>query len=180
MKGNSRNAEAFAEVVEAHQRQVYGLALRLTKREDMAEDLTQETFVAAWKARDRYKGTGSMQAWIMRIAINKVRSYWRWKKLRNWLSLDAEGEGGEKTGHNVPDPSREADPSKSASDQGLAVMIREALGGLTERQREAVVLRAQGLSVEETASAMGVKEGTVKATFFQARQKLQERLKEAL
>lgn len=180
MGETSRDPEAFSRIVEQHQRRVFGLALKLTGRADAAEDITQETFVAAWKALDKFRGTGSLQAWIMRIAVNKTRSYWRWRKLRNFLSLDAEGPEGARPGDNVPDTSREADPAASAADPRLAELVEKALGELTERQREAVVLRAQGLSVEETALAMGVEPGTVKATFFQAKAKLRERLKEAL
>src|SRR5258706_10316006 len=80
--------DSFEEVMIRHQREIYGYILRMTNREDVADDLTQDTFVEAWKhlAALRYKA--AIRSWLFKIAINKVRSYGRWKRLRNFLSLD--------------------------------------------------------------------------------------------
>ncbi|MEW5906807.1 MAG: sigma-70 family RNA polymerase sigma factor [Elusimicrobiota bacterium] len=86
---------AFALIVDEHQRLVYSLALRLTGDTAAAEDIAQETFLSAWKHLDRFRGESSLKNWLARIAVNKVRSYWRWKKLRSWVGLSDRGEDGE-------------------------------------------------------------------------------------
>ena len=77
----------FSAVIEEHQRQVYSLALRLTGNAAAADDITQETFISAWKHLKGFRGDSSLKTWLLRIAANKVRSYWRWKKLRAWVGL---------------------------------------------------------------------------------------------
>lgn len=173
------DAEAFGRLVERHQKQVYGYILRMTGREDVADDLTQEAFVAAWRHLDGYREKGPFAAWLLRIALNKVRTYGRWKRLRNWLSLDAPAsneEEGASLSETLPDLAREADPAASAADPNLSRRLAGALAGLPERQREVLLLRASGLALEEIAGVLKVAVGTVKATLFAAKKKLQEGL----
>ncbi len=154
--------------------------MRMTGRADVADDLTQETFIAAWRNLKSYRETGSFNAWLMRIALNKTRSYWRWKKLRNWISLDAPAGGREDAtatvAETLKDVSREADPASAAADPVLERRLQEALAGLPERQREVLLLRAQGLELEEIGQALDIAEGTVKATLFAVKRKMQDRL----
>lgn len=172
------DSQAFGRLVELHQKGVYGLALRLTRRPEVAEDLTQETFLTAWQKLSSFKETGPFRAWLFRIALNKFRSYWRWKRLRNWLSLESlEREKGGKIDDSLDVSSRELDPGSVAEDPNLQKAIQAALLMLSSRQREVIVLRAQGLEIHEIASVLCIAEGTTKAHLFEAKRRLQEKLK---
>lgn len=170
----------FGRLVEAHQKQVYSLAIRLTGRGDVADDVTQESFLAAWKNISHFRGEASFRTWILKIALNKVRSYWRWAKLRDCISLDNSpnnrDEEGATLGDLMPDPSRAADPPSALEDARFQDDFQTILMGFSARQREVLLLRAQGLEIQEIGSVLGVASGTVKAHLFEAKRKLQGKL----
>jgi len=172
---------SFSRVIEEHQRQVYALALRLTGNAAAADDLTQETFISAWKHLKNFRGDSSLKTWLLRIAANKVRSYWRWKKLRAWVGLGRRDEDGEEPALEeiLPDaPSGRPEQAALAAD--LERRVQAAISALPPRQREVAALKAQGLSGEEIAGVLGMAEGTVKAHWFEARKKLEASLGEYL
>ena len=172
---------AFALLIEEHQRLVFAVALRLTASADAAEDITQETFIAAWKHLKDFRGESSLKTWLLRIAANKARSWWRWKKLRNWVGL-GRGEGEEDAA--APEdflPDRPGDrPEQLAIQADLERRVQAAIALLPPRQREVAVLRSQELTMTEIAAALGMAEGTVKAHWFEARRKLEASLGEYL
>lgn len=173
---------AFALLLEENQRLVYSVALRLTGNAAAAEDITQETFLAAWKNLKGFRGESSLKTWLLRIAANKARSYWRWKKLRTWFSLSAPANGDEEgpaLEDLLPDDPRER-PEQAAQAAELERRVQAAISALPPRQREVAALRAQGLSGAEIAAALGMAEGTVKAHWFEARKKLEASLGEYL
>ena len=69
-KAQKGDQDAFASLVDAHQRYVYNLAFRLVKDENEALDLTQETFVRAWTALPNFKGQSQFRTWLYRIVTN--------------------------------------------------------------------------------------------------------------
>lgn len=172
---------AFVLIEEDHQRLVYSLALRLTGNTAAAEDITQETFLSAWKNLDRFRGESSLKTWLARIAVNKVRSYWRWKKMRSWVSLSNRGKNGEVAPleERLPDDPR-GRPEQAALAAELEERVRAAIAALPQRQREVAALRAQGLGLAEIGGILGVAEGTVKAHWFAARAKLEDALERYL
>lgn len=69
---------AFSELIDLHQRAVRGYLLRLCKGDHAnADDIAQNTFLAAWRNIDRFRGDGSVKAWLMQIATNEFRMAWR-------------------------------------------------------------------------------------------------------
>jgi len=171
----------FSRVIDEHQRQVYAVALRLTGNAVVAEDITQETFISAWQHLNNFRRESSLKTWLLRIAVNKVRSYWRWKKLRAWVSLGHRDEDGEGPAleEMLPDvPSGRPEQAALAAD--LERRVQAAIRALPPRQREVAALKAQGLSGDEIAAALGMAEGTVKAHWFEARKKLEASLWECL
>ena len=171
---------AFSLLVTEHQRQVYSLALRLTGNPAAADDITQEAFISAWRHLDGFRGESSFKTWLFRIAANKVRSYWRWRKLRAWAGL---GKGDDEDAPSLEEllPDRPADrPEQAALAADLERRVQAAIAALPPRQREVAALRAQELSVAETAEVLGMAEGTVKAHWFEARKKLEASLGEYL
>ena len=75
----------------------------------------------------------------------------------------------------LPDPGRGADPAEAVEDLHFYKELMARFQDLPGRQREILILRAQGMELLEIASALGLAEGTVKAHLFAARQKLRER-----
>jgi len=167
----------FSLVVEAHQRQVYSLVLRLTGNGAAADDITQETFISAWKHLEKFRGDSSLKTWLLRIAANKVRSYWRWKKLRAWVGLGSSAGDQDLPALEEMLPDEPAGrPEQTALAADLERRVQTAISALPPRQREVAALRAQGFSGAEIAHTLSMAEGTVKAHWFEARKKLEASL----
>jgi RNA polymerase sigma-70 factor, ECF subfamily len=140
---------------------IYRLLRHLTGTVEVAEDLTQQTFLKAWQALASFRGEASLATWLHRIAYHE---YTHWLRARrDHAPLEAAGE--------VTDPRAEG---------GLeAILLRGALDQLSSEHREAFLLyHVQGLSVPETALILAVPPGTVKSRLFHARQRLRELLAE--
>lgn len=172
---------ALDALMKAHMPSVHAVARRLLGDDASADDAAQETFLAVWRSAKTYRGDAPGRAWILRIALNKARSAGRWRSVRRWLSLD-HAAGGEPDapalGEAVADPSPEADPAGIRERDDRAERLRAAVEGLPPRQKEMVLLRLEGLEINEIAAAVGAAEGTVKATLHQARARLEPLLKE--
>src|SRR5882757_755405 len=69
-RARSGDARAFERLYREHAGKVYGLCLRMTRDTALAEDCTQETFVNAWRALDRFETRSSLGTWLHRIAVN--------------------------------------------------------------------------------------------------------------
>lgn len=84
----AKDRKATAEFVARYADSVYGyIHARLAPRHDQVEDLVQEAFLSAWENLGRYRGTGSLEAWVMGIARHKVEDYYR-QRLRVPESID--------------------------------------------------------------------------------------------
>src|SRR3984885_98674 len=152
---------AFERLYRQFSPRVYGLCLRLTGQREAAEDCTQESFVAAWRALARFERRSRFSTWLHKIAVNCVLS--RRKGLR------AEFEVGEPVA-GLPE---RADPGSGAP----PLDVERAIAGLPEGARHALVLVGiYGFSHAETAGALGIAEGTCKAQLHRARQLLSTRL----
>ncbi len=164
------DADAFNELVERYQRLVYNVCLRMLGDSGAAEDATQDTFLAAYRAIGRFRG-GSFKAWLLRIATNSCHDRFRVAQRSRSVSLDALLLQSEL-------PSL-ADGSESPEDyalrQELGRALSEGLTHLPEDQRLAVILfDIQGLSYEEVAEAAGCSLGTVKSRLSRGRMRLRD------
>ena len=144
---------AFEVLVERETGAVYRACLRVLGRPHDAEDVTQESFVAAYRAIASYRGDGSLRAWLLRIATRQA--FRRLAQRRPVAELDA-----------IPEP-RLADASSEPTRLLLAAegqrTIRDAVAALGEPYREVVALRFFGdLSLMEVAEATGRPLNTVK------------------
>src|SRR3989454_6009679 len=118
-----------------------------------AEDLTQETFVRAYRARDRYTPTAPPGAWLRRIGINLAISHLRRQKLARYLPARL---------YVAPDR-RDYDPAEARD------AVTKALTALSPKLRAAVILHYyDGLTREEIASVLGVPAGTVASRIAKA------------
>ena len=141
------------------------LAWRLVGGDEAAaEDVTQEAFVRAYQALDRFRGEASLETWFYRILVRQAHNYRRWRAVRALWHSESEAEP--------------ADPTSAVQgDPGLRRRIAQALDQLSRRQREAFVLvHLEGFTVQECADFLGKPSGTVKSHLHRALVKLRAEL----
>lgn len=157
---------AFEKVYEDNFDRVYRyLSFKVQHRADV-EDLTQQVFLKALESIGSFRWRGvSISAWIMKIAHNTVVDYYRDKARKTCLPLEEA---------RMPMPDGAAnDPAALAERAWSVEELNAACARLTPAQREVVSLRfAGGLSVAETAHAMGKSEGAVKVLQHEALKRL--------
>ena len=141
------------------------LAWRLVGGDEAAaEDVTQEAFVRAYQALDRFRGEASLETWFYRILVRQAHNHRRWRAVRAlWHSESA---------------AEPADPTSAVQgDPGLRRRIAQALDQLSRRQREAFVLvHLEGFTVQECADFLGKPSGTVKSHLHRALVRLRAEL----
>jgi RNA polymerase sigma-70 factor (ECF subfamily) len=154
-----RDPEAFAELVRRYQRMIHTLAYRLTGSLADAEDLTQETFVRAYRHLAGFRRTAKFSSWLYRIALNLALD---WRSTRN-RRQQVEEQWSRETSSS--DPAAEPDD--------LSARVQQALMKLPEPQRAAIVLTVYDrLSHAEAAGLLACSEATVSWRVFAARRRL--------
>lgn len=173
-RARRRDPAALDELVAAFSPRVYGLLYRLTGSADIAQDLTQETFLRVVRTIDRYSHDGRFEAWIFRIAANLARDQVRARRRRGMtLSLDSEREDEES--RSPVDLRDDATPSARLAASEDAGLLEAALARLSEPEREILLMRHYGdLSFREIADALNVPLGTALARAHRALQRLKK------
>jgi len=138
-------------LVENWYRPVFGFACHFLGDRQAAEDVTQETFLAAFRKLEQFRSQGSIKSWLFTICHNRCidRRRW-WKRWRERLHV------------------HHADKSET-QDGALPQDLKEALLNLPPRQREVLLLRHfYGFSTDETAGVLGISAGAVKSHLSRA------------
>ena len=168
--------DAFRFLVERYQGEVYGLTLRILGRAEDAEDLTQETFLRAFRALGRYDPTRPFGAWLHTIAARLCIDHHRRNRAKLIsLTQPEEGTAGEERTIELEDPADRPDEEVEKSE--LARRLDALVQQLPPDSRTAILLRhQQDLPYEEIARVLGVPLGTIKARIHRARIMLKEKL----
>ena len=163
--------DGFRETVLGHKDRVHSHALWMLRDREEARDVAQEAFVRLWEHRAEVVD-GAARGWLLRTAHNLCIDRLRRRAAR------PEGPLGPAAGEGPGGPAAAtADPERLAASAETGRAIRGALGALSPRDRAAVLLReVHGLSYEETARALGVPLGTLKAALHRARERLRREL----
>jgi RNA polymerase sigma-70 factor (ECF subfamily) len=157
--------DAFAALVDEHQRYVYNLAFRIVKDENEALDITQETFVRAWTALPNFRGQSQFRTWLYRITTNLC--YNRLPGLRRSLNDLGDDVLGEIPEVNLDNPSQKFEANE------IKTYLHKAIDNLDANYKLLITLRYQNdLSYEEIASTLNLPIGTVKTGLFRAKEKL--------
>jgi RNA polymerase sigma-70 factor (ECF subfamily) len=177
-------AAAFERLVGEHTGDVYALLYRLTSDAEEARDLTQETFLRAFQSISRFRGDANLKTWIYRIAINQARNRWRWWRRRRrdvTVSLDAtDGQREQPLAATLRNEDA-IDPEQETLARERESQLREALLGLRQSYRVAVILRdVEGFSYEEIAHTLQIRIGTVKSRISRGRLELRRKLEGSL
>ncbi len=159
---------AFRQLVEAHSERVYGALRRFGLRPDEAEDVAQEVFLRAWRGLARFEGRAQLSTWLYRIAFNEAQ-----RRLdKRELVYERPQAGGEDAIARVP-AAAHLGPQRQALEQDFTAALDRALGEIPPEWRAAVVLRdIEGLSTEEAAAAVGVRQAAFKSRLHRGRMQL--------
>ena len=158
------DSDAFRRLVEAYQTQVYRIALRMCG-EAAADDVTQEAFLAAWRALPAFRGTCLFSTWLYRLATNAAI---------DWLRREKRHRGADDvTELELPDGA--PSPQEQAEQTETQEAVRRALTQLSPEHRQVLVLRyMQELDYNEIAATLDISEGTVKSRINRAKAHLKE------
>jgi RNA polymerase sigma-70 factor, ECF subfamily len=165
MKGDQ---QAFALLVERHQRAVFNLTYRMLGEAKEAEDAAQEAFLRAYQHIDRYDASRPFKTWLLSIASNYCIDKLRKRRL-TWLSLD------EPLSPHPELNSKELGPEDSTIDAQRSAAVHSLLNQLPPDYRAAVILRYwYDMSYAEIAEILDTTESAIKSRLFRARQTLAE------
>jgi len=169
---------AFELLVSRHERQVYSVALRIVRHPQDAEDVTQQTFLSALEHLAGFREDASFSTWLMRIATHAALKILRKRRGLDFVSLEEnteQQEGMEGIAHPEYIADWKESPEQLVHRNETLKLIDEALGQLDEKHRLVFVLRdVEGLSIQETAEALGISESNVKVRLLRARLQLRE------
>jgi len=161
---------AYIQAVEQHYKRIYAFLYRLLQDAALAEDMTQDTFAAAWRSLDQFEGRASFATWLHKIALNTYRDYRRRERLVV-IPMDVEATAA------LPDPAQELIECLEAEE--LQQRVQQAVAGLPEIYREVVILHCyQGLKHSEVAELLDVPMGTVQYRLHVSLDKLRTVLRE--
>ena len=168
---------AFEELVGRHEDKVYGLALRMTRSEADAAEITQDTFLSAYQHLSEFRGEAAFGSWVHRIAANNALMRLRRQRVLDMVSEDLAGPEFTDRGSLAEVP--ETDWSRRADDkildEELGRAIQEAADALPEGYREVFLLKdVEGLSYEEISEMVGISIPAVKSRLHRARLALRE------
>ena len=170
------HAQAFEILVRRYQRKILAVALSFTRLREDAEDIVQQSFQKAFVHLRKFEGKSSFSTWLTRIAINEGLMLLRRRRGLRELSIDDSSGKDTAFGLEIADPA--PNPEDSYSQREQKRILSAAMDELTLGTRTAIELRELGeLSTKETARAMGLSVGAVKARVFHGRRILRERLK---
>jgi RNA polymerase sigma-70 factor (ECF subfamily) len=166
---------ACRDLVKRFQRPVFSILVRMVRRAEDAEDLTQETFVRMFRALERYDPERPFSSWLFTIASRLAIDHLRRRRVPT-ISL-SQVEPGSHEERTIEVPDRGPGPDEVTSNAEEEVRTRDLIDSLPPHYRIVVLLRhQQDLSYEEIAEALQMPLGTVKARIHRARALLKARI----
>lgn len=170
------DVESFNQLVRLYEGRVYNLCYRMLGDADAAADVTQDSFISAYRNLHRFRG-GLFRSWLFRIATNACYDALRARKRRPTVSLNAPSDlDDDAPAFDLPDTGES--PDDRALRRELAAAIQQGIQQLPEEQRVVVILSdIQGLAYEEIAEVTSTNLGTVKSRLSRARARLRDILR---
>jgi RNA polymerase sigma-70 factor (ECF subfamily) len=168
------DGDAFGEVVRRWERKIYALSYGITGSVEEARDAAQETFIAAYRNLQGFRGEAKVSSWLHRIAVNQCITRQRRARVRAETGIEDEekvptlrlvsnGSGGS--------------PAHRAESKQRAEAVRQAVASLPRELREVVLLKEfEELTFQEIADALGIPLSTVKGRLYTALRQLRLRL----
>ena len=158
---------AFTVLVERHTGPIFNLVARMVGGASDAEDLAQETFIAAFKALPAFRAEAKFSTWLYRIAVNKCRD---WLRARQAAPLQQDEERDHQSHERAIDPRT---PEQDLSRKQMAEHLELAIAALPPLYREAFILKhIDGLNYEDMSDILNVSRDTLKMRVYKARIRL--------
>lgn len=163
-RAQDNDYRAYEQLYKLHVGRVFALCVRLCKDRDMAEDLTQEAFVQAWRKLNSFRGDSAFGSWLYRIATNTALSYLRKQKpFLNSLNIDDIPESG----------------YRETNDE--QIVLEQAISELPDGARAVFVLYSlEGYTHDEISKQLGIAQGSSKAQLHRARHLLKQSIGDGL
>ncbi|MBP7829853.1 MAG: sigma-70 family RNA polymerase sigma factor [Kiritimatiellae bacterium] len=169
--------EAFGELMKMYHQRVFSLACGMVNNPDDARDLSQQSWVKAWKNLSRYRESSSFYTWLYRIVSNTCLDFLRHRARLGEQSLPENVDLVTQADPN-PAASRRSRPDKEAERAETRRLFDAALAELSPEHRMTLTLRElEGLSYGEIAKVMDCRTGTVMSRLFYARRHMQRKLR---
>ncbi len=176
-KGDKR---AFELLVIKYQRKLARLLSRMVRDPAEIEDITQESFIKAYRALPQFRGESAFYTWLYRIAVNTAKNYLvaRGRRAPTTTEFSSEEAEGFEDAELLRDI---ATPDAELQTKQIAAAVNKAVEALPEELRTAITLREiDGLSYEEIAQMMDCPIGTVRSRIFRAREAIAEKIRPML
>lgn len=158
----------FDEYYRMFAQKLYGVAFKMVNNQQDALDIVQESFIKAYQNWEKFRGDSAVSTWLYRIVLNRSYDFLKKRSRANILPIEKDFEDSKA----IPD-----DRMVMQSDR--MEEIRKEIENLTPRQKSIFILKSyDGLTYEEIARIMNRRVGTIKATYFQAIQKIKRNLGE--
>ena len=167
------DADAFEQLLLEHQKNVYNLCYRMAGNPDDAMDLSQETFLRAWRCLDQYQFASAFSTWLYRLCSNICIDFLRRRRRQQTVPLSFEDADGEEQTYAVPDaqPLPEEQVELKLTRETLAA----AMAQLLPEHRAVLQLRVVNeMSYEQIADVLDIQIGTVKSRLSRARNQLKK------
>jgi len=175
LRARSGQESAYRELIRRYERPIFALLFRMVRDRELAEDLSQETFVKALNAIESYRPEFKFSSWIFKIANNAAIDHLRRRELHT-LSLDGSPhaetpEAMQATALQIG--ARQETPLDTVEAKELGSAIEAAIGSLRPEYRSCILLRhVEGRAYEEIAEILNLPLGTVKTYIHRARNEL--------
>lgn len=172
----SGDLEAFSQLVNRYDRNIFRIAQHITHNEEDAQDVVQDAFLKAYQNLEQFQENSKFYTWLVRIAVNEALMKLRKRRTDRTVSIDEDVETEEGSmPREVADWS--PNPEQLYGQSELGDILRKTIQGLPPGFRTVFVLRdVEGLSTEETAEMLGLSVPAVKSRLLRARLQLRERL----
>ena len=176
-RSKTGDTESFNQLVKRWERPIFALAYRTLGREEDARDVTQETFLRAFRALSGFKGDAKFSSWLYRIALNLCRDWMRRDRRAPVVPVP--------DGLEVQDLAAQREPAESVEDLAaraeLSREVAKAMAHLPAEQRQAIILKEyHGLTFQEIADLMRCPLSTVKTRVYQGLSTLRKQLGEQI
>ncbi len=168
--------EAFEELMSRYYERTYAIIFRMVRETEAARDLTQETFLKAWRGLSSYSGDAAFFTWLYRIARNLVSSEYRRLRVRPQVVMTL-GDSGEEDRQGFDPQSMGESPEEELARLERREKITDAIAGLPPDFREIIVLRdLEKTSYDDIAELLEIPVGTVRSRLHRARMELKAKL----
>lgn len=174
--------KAFELLVIKYQRRIQRLIGRMVRDVDLIEDISQETFIRAYRALRQFRGEAQFYTWLYRIAVNTAKKALMDLKRNPTISENSfKSADNDETSPFENELTSEETPDALLASKEIVEMVNAAMLALPEELQQAITLREiDGLSYEEISEVMSCPIGTVRSRIFRARESISEKIKPLL